>query len=186
MGRFIVNPLLEHDKDDTAPTGNTVMARGRAERLLLLTLRLWALKRRAEEQGHAMGEWRQTFLASLEPVFGAGRVSIAEGALEDALADFDGFLATIISAPDHIWRFHHPRCLGIDADEMALLNVMRLVQLGEIAAASALLHQTIAGERVERALRYLGSAVKALRTTGLGLPHVRADGHSDRGLNLTH
>ncbi len=174
MGRFIVNPLLEREKDHDRPTGGTVMTRGRTERLLLLSLRLWALKRRAAEQGHRNGGMAPDILGV--PRAGPRRPAgsaIAEGAFEDALAEFDGFLATVVSAPDHIWRFHHPRCLGIDADEMALLNVMRLMQLGEVAAASALLHQTIAGDRPERALRYLESAIKALRETGLGLPHAR-------------
>nr|WP_298687061.1 hypothetical protein [uncultured Dongia sp.] len=127
-----------------------------------------------------MGEWRQVFLAALEP---QSRVSICEGVLEDALADLDGFLATIVGSPERIWRFHHPRCIGIDADEVALLDILRLVQVGEMEAGAHTLRGLIGPDRTERAMRYLDGVVKSLGQCGLGLPLARS---TPSGLDLTH
>jgi hypothetical protein len=128
-------------------------------------------------------------LASLEPARSPrgepARTAIAEGASEDALADFDGFLAVLVSAPEHTWRFHHPRCIGIDADEGVLLNLLRLAQRDDRAAGMTLLRGFIAEQRADRALRYLGNVVGCLGASGLGLP-LPMPGYGDRGLNLTH
>jgi hypothetical protein len=136
---------------------------------------------------HAASDWRQTFIACLEPASmrdgRVPRIQIVEGMFEDVLADFSTFLAILLGGEQQAWRFHHPQCLSVDATEAALLDLLRLAQCGEIPAAMALLRNHVEADRVERSLRYLGNVIRVLQGCGLGLP-VSLTG--DPGLALMH
>lgn len=186
MGRQAITPLSDTEKEPDSHLTRPLHQLGRLERFLLQSLRLWAFRGRGQSR-HAGSDWRQAFIACLEPVrMGDGRVlrvQIVEGMFEEVLADFSAFLAVLLGGERQAWRFHHPQCLGVDPSEAALLDLLRLAQCGEMTAAMALLRNQVAADRAERSLRYLSNAIRVLQGCGLGLP-LSLKG--DAGLALTH
>lgn len=176
MARSTTNPLLHEEKED-APPRRLLLNLGRTERWMVRAMRLWAQRNR-QPAGRAMEadpreDWRVAFLASLAPVAGQPHhVQITAGGIEDALADINAWLGVLTAAPDKVWRFHHPGCLGLDGDEALLLDLLRRVALGDPAAALAQLQRQLLGtDRAERAQRYLTQAADALHQMGLAFPH---------------
>lgn len=186
MGRLAITPLSDTEKEPDSRLTRPLHQFGWLERLLLQSLRLWAHRVQVQAR-HAGSDWRQSFIACLEPVQMRDgrtlRVQIAEGMFEEVLADFASFLAILTGGERQAWRFHHPHCLSVDSSEAALLDLLRLAQCGEMTAALALLRNHVEAERAERSLRYLGNAVRVLQGCGLGLPLSL---RGDAGLALLH
>lgn len=190
MGRLAITPLFDNEKEPDSPALRPLHQLGRSERLLLQTLRLWAVRGQGQngaQSRHAAGDWRQTFIACLDPApMRDGRVlriQIVEGMFEDVLADFGTFLAILLGGARQAWRFHHPHCLSVDLTEATLLDLLRLAQCGEMSAAMALLRNHVEMNRAERALRYLGNVIRVLQGCGLGLPLMP---RGDAGLGMMH
>lgn len=190
MGRLAITPLFDSEKEPESRITRPLHQLARTERVLLLSIRLWAARGQVAEgvqSRHAAGDWRQAFIASLEPAQMRDgrilRVQIIEGMFEDVLADFSTFLAILLGGEKQVWRFHHPQCLSVDPSEAALLDALRLAQCGETAAAMAMLRNYVDADRAERSLRYLGTVVRVLQGCGLGLPLALK---GDAGLSLVH
>ena len=179
MARSGINILSLPDKETAGEKRRLLLELGRAERWLVRAIRLWAQRRAGAAPEGRVEDWRVAFLASLEPVLTSGRrVQIADHAIDAALADFNAALGVLVVAPAKTWRFHHPGCLGLDADETLLLDLLRLVAGRDISAARALLGTQIRGDdgirRSGRALNYLVESARALGEMGLSLPRRRA------------
>ncbi|WP_374375184.1 hypothetical protein [Dongia sp.] len=192
MARSGINSLSLAEKEGEGQPRRLLLNLDRAERWLVRAIRLWAQRRQmpAGAPGNAgrVEDWRVAFLASLEPAQSRlghpiqRRVQVIDSALDDALADLNACLGILAAAPDKTWRFHHPGCLGLDGDEMLMLDFLRLAADGELTAAQTLLRSQLPApcgpNRAERALRYLTQAVATLGEMGLTFPHRTGDEHS--------
>lgn len=192
MARSGINSLSLAEKEAEAQPRRLLLNLDRAERWLVRALRLWAQNRQmpAGAPGGASraAEWRVAFLASLEPAQSrlgrplARRVQVVDSALDDALADFNACLGILAAAPDKTWRFHHPGCLGLDGDEVLMLECLRLAADGELTAAQTLLRSQLPApcgpNRAERALRYLTQVIATLGEMGLTFPGSSGEGAS--------
>lgn len=175
MARSGINFLSLPNKEAADEKRRLLLELGRAERWLVRAIRLWGQRRAGGGAEGRAEDWRVAFLASLEPAATSGRrVQIADNAIDDALADFNAALGVLVATPAKIWRFHHPGCLGLDADETLLLDLLRLVADHDLGAARALLGSQMRGDdgvqRTDRALKYLNQSARALRGMGLGWP----------------
>lgn len=185
MARSGINFLSLPDKEAGPEKRRLLLDLGRAERWLVRAMRLWA-QRRAGAVGEGRSEdWRVAFLASLEPgAHPLRRVQIADGAVDDALADFNAALGVLVASSSKTWRFHHPGCLGLDADEAFLLDLFGLMAGRDRGMAQALLAAQMPGAdgaiRAERTLRYLAQAMIALHQMGVSLPRA------SRGASALH
>ena len=192
MARSGINSLSLAEKDAEASVRRLLLDLDRAERWLVRALRLWAQSRQmpAGAPGGASraADWRVAFLASLEPAQSrlgrpmARRVQVIDSALDDALADFSACLGILAAAPDKTWRFHHPGCLGLDGDEVLMLDFLCLAADGELTAAQTLLRSQLPAPcgpcRAERALRYLTQVITTLGKMGLTFPRRTDDDRS--------
>jgi hypothetical protein len=184
MARSTTNRLLHVEKDQLDERRLLLNLR-RTERWMVRAMRLWAQRHHRPagqaDQADPREDWRVAFLASLEPASIALRhVQMTSGGVEDALADFSAWLGVLTAAPDKVWRFHHPGCLGLDGDEALLLDLLRLVAEGDPAAGRARLQGQLPGangrDRADRAQHCLLQAANALRQMGVAFPHRRDEG----------
>jgi hypothetical protein len=190
MARSGINSLSLAEKDAEAQPRRLLLNLNRPERWLVRAIRLWARKRQVPAVAPVvegrLEDWRVAFLASLEPAMsrhgGTRRVQVIDAAIDDALADFNACLGVLVAAPGKTWRFHHPGCLGLDGDEILLLDLLRLSADGEFTAAQTLLRSQLPGtcapDRAERALRYLAQSLATLGEMGLTFPHRAGDEYS--------
>lgn len=156
----------------------TVYELNTAERLLLLSFRLWALPIAAPEKEHM--NWRSGFQA----------VNIGKS----VYVIFDSLLATLFSASKRTIEVHHAMCVGMSLDEREFLRCIGLRQNDRVDSASEVLAKWLPLSAARVALSKATNLAEVMYNAGLFLPlreielmplQHRPQG-AGRGLYLVH
>lgn len=125
-----------------------------AEKLLVVSFRLWALPFAAPDRRHP--DWRAGFRAA---------------GIEDAAHTlFDPLLDTLFSASHRVIAVHRSMCVGISLDEREFLRCIGLRQNDRIDGAAQILAEWLPPTAARVAASLVGSLAEALRAAGLVLP----------------
>lgn len=149
-----------------------------AERLLVISFRLWALPIAGPDRRHP--DWRAGFRAA---------------GIEDAAHTlFDPLLDTLFSASHRVIAVHRSMCVGVSLDEREFLRCIGLRQNDRIDGASQILADWLPPTAARVAASLAGSLAEALRAAGLVLPPRQFELNATRplpagvghGLHLLH
>lgn len=151
-----------------------------AERLLVLSFRLWALPHAVPDQAHP--EWRAGLRAA--------------GLEEEAQLLFDPLLDTLFSSTQRVIEVHRAMCFGISQDESEFLHCIAMYQNGRDEGARQILADWIPPASMRLASCLAASLADALKGVALmlqlrepnGIPALSptAAGIGGRGLHLVH
>lgn len=149
-----------------------------AERLLVLSFRLWALPHAVPDQAHP--EWRAGLRAA--------------GLEGEAQLLFDPLLDTLFSSTQRVIEVHRAMCLGISQDESEFLRCIAMYQNARDEDARQILADWIPPASMRLATCLAASLADALKGAALMLPVRESDRMSllstaagiGRGLHLVH
>lgn len=137
-----------------------------AERLLVLSFRLWALPHAQPERLHP--DWRGGFKSS--------------GLDEVACTLFDPLLATLFSASRRPIEVHRAMCVGVSRDEEEFLWCVGLHQSARADEAAIILESWLPPAAARVVTSLIGHLAESLRLAGLLLLTHQFEHHSSRSL----
>lgn len=125
-----------------------------AERLLLISFRLWALPIAVPNRVHM--DWRAGFrVTSIDQI---------------ACSIFDALLNTLFSSTRRVIEVHREMCAGISLDEREFIRCIGLHQNDHIDAAADVLANWVRPEAIHIAASHAAQLAEAMRGAGLFLP----------------